>query len=343
MKIKPHILFLILGLFYFSNCFSQYIDTACVGEKNVRYKVTLNAGSNYNWLVTGGTIVNGQGTNDIGVDWGTTAGVFQISVTETNAANCVGDEAIAKVLIEDKPIITISGPDSICKDQKFALQSFGATNYTWSNGNAGNAIFEVATASTNYFVIGTNLACASDTAFKKVTVVPKPNPVFTANPPIDWIRNEEVVFSTNDTSIRKWVWEINAENMGINKPSFGHVFENTGFYQVVLSAYNSFNCVDTFSVSRFVYNKLNFYVPTAFTPNNDNLNDFFEPIGANFKSYYMQIYDHLGGLVYQGTDKGWDGNYDGYQAASGNYTYIITITGLSGSKKAVDGNVVLVR
>lgn len=343
MKLNIHILFLFLGIFYFSNCFAQYIDTLCVGEKNARYTVLLNNGSSYNWQVTGGAIVAGQGTNDIRVDWGNIAGTFEVLVTETNFANCVSPQAVSKVLLEAKPSLSVFGPDSVCKDQKFSLQVSGATNYLWSNGNTGNAIFEVANSTTNYFAIGTNLYCPSDTVFKTVTVIAKPSAIFNSNPVSDWIRNEEVIFSATDTSIRKWVWEINSVNQGINKPVISKVLENTGFYQVVLSAYNSFNCVDTFSISNFVFNKLDLYVPSAFTPNNDNLNDIFEPIGANFKSYQMQIYDHLGGLVYQGTDKGWDGNYNGELASSGSYTYIITITGLNGGKKAVDGNIVLVR
>jgi len=303
----------------------------------------LNSGSSYNWQVTGGTIITGQGTSDIRIDWGTLAGPFQVSVTETNFANCVSAEAVSKVLLEAKPSLTINGPDSICKDQKFSLQVSGATNYFWSNGNTGNAIFEVANLTTNYFAIGTNLYCPSDTVFKNIIVVPKPSAFFKSNPANDWIRNEEVLFTASDTSIRNWVWEINAVNNGVNKPLFGQIFQNTGFYQVILSAYNSFNCVDTFSISNFVYNKLDLYIPSAFTPNSNNLNDIFEPIGVNFKSYDMLIYDHFGGLVYQSTDKGWDGNYNGELASSGYYTYIITITGLNGRKKAVDGNIMLVR
>jgi hypothetical protein len=48
------------------------------------------AGSTYNWYVTNGVIVSGQGTNSIDVMWANT-GIGQISVAETNATNCTGD------------------------------------------------------------------------------------------------------------------------------------------------------------------------------------------------------------------------------------------------------------
>ncbi len=52
------------------------------------YSVTNTAGSAYNWTVSGGSIVSGQGTSSISVNFPSTGGT--VSVTETNAAGCVG-------------------------------------------------------------------------------------------------------------------------------------------------------------------------------------------------------------------------------------------------------------
>ncbi len=54
------------------------------------YTYPNTVGSTYNWTVTNGVIVSGQGTNSIDVMWANT-GIGQISVAETNATNCTGD------------------------------------------------------------------------------------------------------------------------------------------------------------------------------------------------------------------------------------------------------------
>lgn len=321
---------------------AQNIDTVCVGETNVKYKVTQTPGSTYVWQVTGGTIVNGQGTNDIVVDWGLTPGIFNISVTETNAANCIGDEALSKILIESKPNVTITGPDSICVGDEFTLQSFGAQTYLWSSGSSGNALLEKGILSKEYFVIGKNLACEADTAFKFVFAKPKPNATFNASIVDDWIKGDEILFTTSDTSISNWTWELNGNNLNQNQNGIKYRFNSIGNYTLFLTAFNKFSCADTFSINREVYERLDLYVPTAFTPNGNNLNDVFKPVGANYISYTLQIFDHLGGLIYEGVDSGWDGNYNGNLMQSANYSYKIIFTTLSGKRKAVDGNVMLV-
>ena len=52
------------------------------------YSVVNTAGSTYNWTTTGGSIVSGQGSNSVSVNFATGGGT--VAVTETNAAGCVG-------------------------------------------------------------------------------------------------------------------------------------------------------------------------------------------------------------------------------------------------------------
>ena len=63
------------------------------------YSTSANAGSVYSWDVSGGTVVNGTGTNNITVLWGS-AGNGSISVTETNSALCSGTSQVLNVAID---------------------------------------------------------------------------------------------------------------------------------------------------------------------------------------------------------------------------------------------------
>jgi hypothetical protein len=62
------------------------------------YTYPNTAGSAYNWTVTNGVIVSGQGTNSIDVTWANT-GIGSVSIVETNASNCTGDVVTYDVVI----------------------------------------------------------------------------------------------------------------------------------------------------------------------------------------------------------------------------------------------------
>jgi hypothetical protein len=114
--------------------------TPACGSTNVSYSVTTNAGSTYSWSVpSGSTIVSGQGTGAIQVNFGTTNG--SISVTETNASGCSATKSLA---------ITLSGcsltadftasANEICISNSvtFTDASSGATGSSTYNWNFGS-------------------------------------------------------------------------------------------------------------------------------------------------------------------------------------------------------------
>ncbi|MBI1227091.1 MAG: T9SS type B sorting domain-containing protein [Bacteroidetes bacterium] len=88
------------------------------------------------------------------------------------------------------------------------------------------------------------------------------------------------------------------------------------------------------------------YMPTAFSPNDDGLNDVFQAYGVHFQVETLKVFDRWGGLVYDG--KGSDAHWDGYRkdkvANPGVYVYILEYANeISGAIKMVSGEVTLVR
>lgn len=80
-------------------------DAVCFGDATPTvYTVPNTAGSTYQWVVTGGNITSGQGTNTITVDWSTTpVGGYNVSVTETTSANCVGTPVNCAITVDPLP------------------------------------------------------------------------------------------------------------------------------------------------------------------------------------------------------------------------------------------------
>ena len=91
-----------------------------------------------------------------------------------------------------------------------------------------------------------------------------------------------------------------------------------------------------------------FFLPTAFTPNNDGLNDRYKPLIYDVGEMKYQIFDRWGELLYEGNEKdeGWDGTYKGEMVQLGNYLIHVTYSYTSGNhsiKMTESGMFILIR
>ena len=118
-----------------------------------------------------------------------------------------------------------------------------------------------------------------------------------------------------------------------------------------LAIENEFGCVDTIHDSIFVKYESTFWVPKAFSPDGDDLNDIFIPKGTgnqlDFRDYQMVIYDRWGGEVFRTRDvnEGWNGGQDNSSdlVAAGAYVYYIRYQQFNGIVKHLRGTVTVYR
>ncbi len=102
----------------------------------------------------------------------------------------------------------------------------------------------------------------------------------------------------------------------------------------------------TFKVS-FKLCPCNSYIPNAFSPNYDGLNDLFKPVfDCAPKEYQFQVYDRFGDAVFKSDklNEGWNGNKGQSQLAQGIYVWILNYRH-PGTKKFISkkGSVTLLR
>jgi len=89
-----------------------------------------------------------------------------------------------------------------------------------------------------------------------------------------------------------------------------------------------------------------YYVPSAFSPNGDNLNDLFLPELVNYEDYEMLIMNRWGEIIFRTNNalEGWDGNYLGKEAPPGVYVYSMRfVTTENGEYVTVSGALNLLR
>ena len=89
------------------------------------------------------------------------------------------------------------------------------------------------------------------------------------------------------------------------------------------------------------------YLPTAFSPNSDGINDDFAPQGKDFTTLELLIFDRWGGLIHrsEGVAAGWDGKTaSGASAPLGVYSFKLTyLNTLLNKQEEVQGDVTVLR
>ena len=164
-----------------------------------------------------------------------------------------------------------------------------------------------------------------------------------------------VALASSDTTITGYVWLpadsfsfINcADSTDCNDPIVTPSV--TQVYTVIVQ--NARGCTATDTITVNVTNLPAIFIPTAFTPNNDQLNDYFvfDILGA--VSANVHIWNRWGELVYSNpaqpngmsTHNAWDGSFKGKQAEYDTYTYQFVVTYFDGHTQNMTGTVVVMR
>jgi gliding motility-associated-like protein len=63
------------------------------------------------------------------------------------------------------------------------------------------------------------------------------------------------------------------------------------------------------------------YLPTAFSPNKDGINEYYRPITFDVEEFTMEIFNRWGELIFQGNQNslGWDGTFQGKESPTDVY------------------------
>jgi len=170
---------------------------------------------------------------------------------------------------------------------------------------------------------------------------------FTATPnPVDILYPYTKLLNTSE-NFATYRWDILGESISnvlnpvVELPDWGD-------YPITLYVYDVNGCSDTAKEDILVRGDLYYYIPNAFTPDENNINDRWYPRGVGFEknSYKMTICDSWGNIMYQSNenDYGWNGNDRGGKICPpGVYVYKITMEGYEGALPVFHGSILLIR
>jgi gliding motility-associated-like protein len=125
-----------------------------------------------------------------------------------------------------------------------------------------------------------------------------------------------------------------------------YTFLNEGVYSIKLFVKGN---DEPFVKEFYVYESdsclKNIYIPNAFTPNNDGINDILYVRGINITDLLFKIYNNWGEEIFKTTSlhEGWDGTYKGQELKTQTFVYTCEATFYDGTKVFKEGNITLIR
>jgi len=300
---------------------------------------------------TGGTQYQWSGVNNFSANGATTiisntqisqSGKYYLLVT--NNAGCSHlDSAI--VTVNPSPIATTNiSTASICEGDNVQLQSFDGSSYQWvpatrlSSASISNPVASPLDT-IQYMVIVTNQFACSDTAQVTLNVAEKPRANAGADKSILEGQSVQLSGIVSGQGINySWSPPVYIDNIQSLQPIVNPVADID--YIITVNSNTGCNSASDI-VHVFVYKDI--FVPTAFTPNNDGRNDYWNIPGLNaFTIYEVSVYNRYGDLVFHTKDNNlsWDGKFKGIEQPIGAYVFVVN---MKEQKRMLKGTLILIR
>lgn len=321
------------------------LDTVCAGARGVSYRVNEVNGASFLWKIQGGVIADGNGSNEILVDWGKDTGLYPIEVVQYSAQGCPGEPVRAFVWVRGGIDVDILGPKEICEGEELTLKASGGKFYSWQGFSGGSELKIRPDSTTEYTVIGYSEFCGMDTASFVVQVNKRPKAnilVNSGDPKLnDWIMF--VNDGTSDNTEAKWRFE---GSTGIEKgQNVQWRYTKAGNYSVSLVVIDPSGCSDSAGIIFTIKANPQVFVPNAFSPNGDGLNDIFEPVTSDINHVKLQVFNRWGEMMYTGENyyAKWDGTFKGEIVAEGVYVYYVEAIGLDGKLYTYNGTLTVIK
>ncbi len=288
--------------------------------------------------------------------------VVTTTYTITGTDNgCTDDETIT-VTVNPNPVVDfealpVSGcvPLTVQFNDLSSVASGTNVNWFWAADNASFSDQQnnsyTFTAPGSYDItltVTSDQNCISTLTYSDL-VTASPNPVadLAANPEWTQIISPEVTFTDlSSGNPVQWNWQFgNGDGSAIQNPVYS--FSDTGTYNVMLIVTNQYGCTDRAEITIVIAPFFTLYVPSAFTPDGNGLNDVFLPLGETLRKYELRIFNRWGEQLFESfkpTD-GWNGKSrnTGKDLPPGVYIYRISVEDEHNRPQDFKGIVSLIR
>jgi gliding motility-associated-like protein len=273
-------------------------------------------------------------------------------VTLAGVAGACVDSYTDSVVVFPEPVIgAVVGPDvCVFEEVELASTSTAATSllYEWRINNEFVASdssfayrFDLPGSYEISLRIRTDSGCIAVQDLElpaPVVIHPLPIAAFLVDPLEVSLLQPEVQLSDRSQDAVTWTYFI--EGQALEGPTHAYEFTEGGRRTVLLAVESEHGCLDTTSRTVTVSDHL-LYIPTAFTPDGDGVNDIWLPSVRGARLYDLAVFDRWGRQVFSTVDpkQGWSGDGEG----EGMYNYVIRLAEFGADRKEYRGHFTLLR
>jgi gliding motility-associated-like protein len=337
------------------------------------YTVSGFPTSTYQWIVKGANNFIGQGSNSITVDWEPTVNQASVEVVEISDKGCLGDTQKLAIELDrlkiDLRYVSVGSPDNrmIINWRLAEITSTNEFIIEKRKAGFGEAWQELTTTSGSIFNYTEMDINTDNNAFEyRIKAVNKCGRTVYSEPHTNILLQgyKDENFDINLTFSDYLGWDNGVSNYtiyesinngafmpleaGVNPNENTLIENNPDQYKKCYRVYaNEFMGERTNSWSNEIcfFFSPELYVPNAFTPTGDNLNDGFGVVGVAIKDYNIKIYNRWGEQLWESNSiaEKWIPVYRGADVQMGTYIYVITYSNFDNELFTKTGTINLIK
>ncbi len=268
------------------------------------------------------------------------------TVQATDGCNSDTATATIKVTVPDYPPMQIwtSDDQHICPGDILDLWvatvgGTGVYTYQWNPGGQGDDTLSVYPQEPTAYTITVTDECGNSISEQILVDMQSPEAEFSH----EYLTTDIIQFenlSSKDAVIFDWDMGDGSEYSEENPQ---HSYNTEGEFIVSLVVTNEWGCQD--STQHIIRPPMKLWVPNAFTPDANGLNEFFEIKGMGVKKFNLYIFDRWGEMIFSSDniDIMWDGKYRGEVVPEGVYIFKIIAHGYNKDKIERVGHVSVIK
>lgn len=293
----------------------------CFGDS-----ILLNAGSGFVQYLWN----NGSDQPQI---WINSIGNYSVKAVYSNG--CISTDSLNILNIKSPITVNLDKNSTLCLGETRLLDAgSGFVNYLWNNNLNTQKINITSLGFYKVIVIDINGCKSSDSIQISAFVSPPANFLLDSV----YLCDYEIKKINSIYEYKNYLWNTGDITKEVLVNSFGNYF-------LTVTDLNGCKGKDSIAVKKKKCPNV-FFIPNAFSPDNNGKNDFFKPtIKGNILNYNFKVYNRYGNIIFttNNSNLGWNGNINGVKQNMGVFTWICSYQFEDSLQKIEKGTVLLLR